>query len=70
MMHRSRTQIATSHAPGALFTYEGGLGCCVSVAVSTPYIPSSPSVSKQLFEHLNEFVESWFERARLCRAHP
>ena len=33
-MHRSRTQIATVYAPGALFTYEGGLGCCVSVATN------------------------------------
>jgi hypothetical protein len=69
-MHRSRTQIATSYAPGALFTYEGGLGCCVSVPISTPYTPSSPAVQKQLFEHLHEFVESWFERAMHCRAQP
>lgn len=69
-MHRSRTQIATSYAPGALFTYEGGLGCCVSVAMSTPYTPSSPVVQKQLFEHLGEFVESWFVRAMRCRMQP
>src|ERR1035437_10057465 len=69
-MNRSRTQIATSYAPGALFTYEGGLGCCVSVPLSTPYTPSSPAVQKQLFEHLNEYVESWFERAMRCRTQP
>lgn len=69
-MHRSRTQIATSYAPGALFTYEGGLGCCVSVGLSTPYTPSSPAVQKQLYEHLSEFVESWFERAMHCRTQP
>jgi hypothetical protein len=45
LLHRSRTQIATSYAPGALFTYEGGLGCCVSVPISTPYTPSSPAGS-------------------------
>jgi hypothetical protein len=66
-MHRSRTQIATSYAPGALFTYEGGLGCCVAVAVSAPVTPSSPAVHKQLFEHLSEIVESWFQRAANCR---
>jgi hypothetical protein len=69
-MHRSRTQIATSYAPGALFTYEGGLGCCVSVPLSAPYSPSSPAVQKQLFEHLSEYVESWFERAMRCRLQP
>lgn len=69
-MHRSRTQIATSYAPGALFTYEGGLGCCVSVALSAPVTPSSPAIQKQLFEHLSEFVESWFQRAMNCRPSP
>jgi hypothetical protein len=69
-MQRSRTQIATSYAPGALFTYEGGLGCCVSVALSTPVTPSSPAVQKQLFEHLGEYVESWFQRAGNCRKEP
>jgi hypothetical protein len=69
-MQRSRTQIATSYAPGALFTYEGGLGCCVSVAISTPVNPSSPAVQKQMFEHLSEYVESWFQRAANCRQAP
>lgn len=69
-MHRSRTQIATSYAPGALFTYEGGLGCCVAVPLSAPYTPSSSAVQKQLFEHLKEFVESWFERAMRSRTEP
>ena len=69
-MQRSRTQIATSYAPGALFTFEGGLGCCVSVAISTPAKPSSPAVEKQIFEHLSEFVESWFQRAGNCRPKP
>lgn len=69
-MQRSRTQIATVYAPGALFTYEGGLGCCVAVPYSTPYDPSSPAVQKQLFEHLAEYVESWFERAMRCRLEP
>lgn len=69
-MQRSRTQIATSYAPGALFTYEGGLGCCVAIALSTPVTPSSPAVQKQLFENLKEFVESWFQRASSCRREP
>jgi hypothetical protein len=68
-MNRSRTQIATVYAPGALFTYEGGLGCCLSVPVPTPYEPS-PGVPKQLFEHLTEFVENWFQRAMHCRDTP
>src|SRR5579872_6580404 len=69
-MQRSRTQIATSYAPGSLFTYEGGLGCCVAVPLSNPATPSSPAVVKQIFEHLGEFVESWFQRATACRPNP
>ncbi|MGB4108039.1 MAG: hypothetical protein WBK55_09650 [Alphaproteobacteria bacterium] len=69
-MQRSRTQIARSYAPGALFTYEGGLGCCVSVPISAPVTPSSPAVQRQLFEHLQEYVESWLQRGLNCRATP
>src|ERR1700679_1322255 len=69
-MQRPRTQIATSYAPGALFTYEGGRGCCVSIAISPPVNPSSPAVQKQMFEHLSEYVESWFQRAANCRQAP
>ena len=69
-MQRSRTQIATSYAPGALFTYEGGLGCCVAVPLSAPYTPSAPAVQRQVFENLTEFVESWFDRAKRARQNP
>lgn len=68
-MNRSRTQIARSYAPGALFTYEGGQGCCVSVPISTPKSYSA-AVQKQLFEQLAEYVESWFQRAMQCRQEP
>jgi len=35
--------------------------------MSAPVTPSSPAVQKQLFEHLGEYVESWFQRATNCR---
>src|SRR5258708_18213379 len=69
-MNRSRTQIASSYAPGALFTYEGGLGCCVAVPKNSPYTPKSPGVSQQLFAVLGEFVDTWFSRASYCRTSP
>lgn len=68
-MQRSRTQIATVYAPGALFTYEGGLGCCVSVPMSAP-AQISPSVQRQVFDHLKENIESWFVRAMQARQQP
>lgn len=35
-MTRSRGQLATAYAPGALFTFEGGLGACLSIADQNP----------------------------------
>lgn len=69
-MNRSRTQIATSYAPGALFTYEGGMGCCVAIPKNTPYETSTLGVQRQLFELLGEFVQNWHDRAMACRPTP
>jgi hypothetical protein len=69
-MNRSRTQIATSYAPGALFTYEGGLGCCVSVPKMSRLEHIAGAVQHQLFESLQEFVETWHQRAMACRTAP
>ncbi len=69
-MNRSRTQATTAYAPGALFTYEGGLGCCLSIPKAAPYTPKSPAVSRQLFEILDEFVSNWFTRSGGCRQTP
>jgi hypothetical protein len=69
-MNRSRTQIATSYAPGALFTYEGGMGCCVAIPKNTPYEASTLGVQRQLFELLGEFVQNWHDRAMACRQTP
>jgi diadenosine tetraphosphatase ApaH/serine/threonine PP2A family protein phosphatase len=60
----------TVYAPGALFTYEGGLGCCVAVPQYTPFTPKSPAISQQLFEILEEYVSSWLSRALACRETP
>lgn len=69
-MNRSRTQIATAYAPGALFTYEGGLGCCVSVPKMSRLENIAGAVQHQLFESLQEFVETWHQRAFACRTAP
>jgi len=69
-MNRSRSQITTSYAPGSLFTYEGGLGCCISIPKAAPYTVKSHAVPGQLFEILEEFVSSWFDRAQNCRQQP
>ena len=69
-MHRSRTQIATSYAPGALFTYEGGLGCCVSSPCPRRLRPRLPQSRSNCLSTSAEYVESWFQRATNCRTEP
>lgn len=69
-MQRSKTQIATSYAPGALFTYEGGLGCCVAIPIAAAFSSQHANLESQLFEHLNEFVSTWFDRAMAARPDP
>nr|WP_295884555.1 hypothetical protein [uncultured Devosia sp.] len=69
-MQRSRTQLATSYAPGALFTYEGGLGCCGAIPLPAVFSSQHANLEVQLFEHLKEFVTSWFERATAARPAP
>ena len=69
-MNRSQTQIMTVYAPGALFTYEGGLGCCVAIPEPASFTPKSPTIPQQLFESLQEFISSWYLRAKGCRDTP
>ena len=65
-MTRSRGQLATAYAPGALFTFEGGLGACLSIADQNPN-PTRANISRQteaqIHLRLREVWQSWFTRA-------
>lgn len=65
-MTRSRGQLATAYAPGALFTFEGGLGACLSLADQSPN-PTRAEVANetaiQIHLRLREVWQSWFSRA-------
>ncbi len=63
-MSRSQSQLATSYAPGAMFTWEGGKGACMSVPVEGPTIDFSarPTRREQIMETLREFCVSWLSR--------
>lgn len=70
VMTRSRSQLATAYAPGAFFTFEGGLGACMALpAPDAEYdqadIPESAKT--QIVIRLAEITRSWFERAMNCR---
>lgn len=65
-MSRSRNQLASSYAPGAFFTFEGGRGACIAVPdKSAP--PDEANISSatrdQIITRLAEVWDSWFSRA-------
>jgi len=65
-MSRSRGQLATVYAPGALFTFEGGLGACLSIADQSQNptrADVSPETAIQIHLRLREVWQSWFSRA-------
>ena len=63
-MTRSQPQLATSYAPGAMFTWEGGKGACMAVPVEGAAIDFSarPTRQYQIIEHLEESCQSWLAR--------
>lgn len=65
-MNRSRSQLASSYAPGAFFTFEGGRGACIAVPdKSAP--PDEAKISNatrdQIITRLAEVWDSWYSRA-------
>lgn len=63
-MTRSQPQLATSYAPGSMFTWEGGKGACMAVPVEGAAIDFSarPTRRDQIIENLDEFCRSWLAR--------
>ena len=65
-MSRSRNQLASAYAPGSFFTFEGGLGSCISLPdqSDTPdKAPISDQTREQVMIRLREVWQSWFMRA-------
>lgn len=63
-MTRSQPQLATAYAPGAMFTWEGGKGACLSVPIDGPAIDFSarPTRRDQIVENLEEYCQNWLAR--------
>ncbi|ABM39977.1 hypothetical protein [Polaromonas naphthalenivorans] len=65
-MTRSRSQVATAYAPGALFTFEGGLGACLAIPDQqerqTP-ADISKETAEQIHLRVREVWQNWFNRA-------
>lgn len=67
-MSRSRNQLGTSYAPESFFTFEGGVGGCISVSTAGEAIELSSSTKDLVFERITELGRSWFENAMQVRA--
>lgn len=63
-MTRSQPQLATAYAPGAIFTWEGGKGACLSVPIDGATIDFSTRQTRrdQIIESLQEFCQNWLAR--------
>lgn len=66
-MNRSRNQLATSYAPESFFTFEGGLGACISRSSVGESIQLSDSTIDLIFERMNELGRAWFTAAMSAR---
>lgn len=65
-MSRSKNQLASSYAPGAFFTFEGGRGACLAMPDKSqpPVEAEIPSATQdQIITRLAEVWETWFSRA-------
>lgn len=72
VMNRSRSQLASAYAPGAFFTFEGGLGSCIAMPdrdAEYEHARIPESAKRQIVLRLAEISRSWFRRAMDCRGH-
>ena len=67
-MNRSRNQLATSYSPESFFTFEGGLGACISRSAVGEHIQLSDSTIELVYERMNELGRAWFSAALGARA--
>lgn len=68
IMSRSRVQLATSYAPGVLFTWEGAKGICRSVPVPADADGVVPATRLLIQSGITEFASNWLARASRIRA--
>ncbi|KHK59964.1 hypothetical protein PI86_05930 [Burkholderia sp. A9] len=65
-MARSRGQLGSAYAPGAFFTFEGGLGACISLPDFSATVDDAPihaTTKAQIILRLQEVWQSWFTRS-------
>src|SRR5260370_33186815 len=67
-MTRSQPQLATSYAPGAMFTWEGGKGACIAVPIDGPTIDFSAGQTRiaPILASLVESCHNWPAHGTCC----
>lgn len=68
-MSRSRNQIATAYAPESFFTFEGGVGACISRSTAGELATLLDTTRAQILERFEEFGLAWFQSAMQARDH-
>jgi hypothetical protein len=68
-MNRSRNQLATAYAPNTLFTFEGGVGACISQSSAGERADLMTTTKDQIFERLHEVAFAWYQAALSARTH-
>ncbi|MBN8544250.1 MAG: hypothetical protein J0M34_08310 [Alphaproteobacteria bacterium] len=66
-MARSRVQLATTYAPGVLFTWEGAKGICRSVPIDRATPPIEEATQLLIFDGIKEIASNWLQRASTIR---
>lgn len=66
-MSRSRVQLASTYAPGTLFTWEGAKGICRSVPLDNPATNVGDATRLLIFDGIKEFASNWNDRASRIR---
>lgn len=66
-MSRSRVQLATTYAPGVLFTWEGARGICRAVPVDRGELRVQDATRLLVFDGIKEIASSWLHRAQDVR---
>lgn len=66
-MNRSRNQLATAYAPESFFTFEGGLGACISRSTPGERADLAETTIDLIYERLNELGRAWFRAAMSAR---
>ena len=67
-LSRSRVQLATTYAPGVLFTWEGAKGICRAVPLDRGEMQVSDATRLLVFDGIKEIASSWLSRGGAVRA--